>query len=160
MTLEFSNARFKVDTQGRDRKETGKIWVSLIAGQPKAVKAMKPWTKQMRSSAVRDGILSEARVGTLLEKAPVRLQAFCVLFASPTVMKNGFDRGLLLVSFSSSDVVALDSPKAADAASKCRKLSEIKLSDSVPLPTPALPRDLLSERSFLPSSWHSILILN
>lgn len=54
-------------------------------------------------------------------------------------MKYEFDSGLLLVSFSSSDVVALDSPKAAGAASKCRKLSEIKLSDSFLLPTPASP---------------------
>lgn len=139
VTLEFSNVNFKVDARGPGRKERGKIWVSLITTQPKAADATKPWTTQMQSLAVRDDILSEARVGTVLEKAPVRLQEFCIHFASPTAMKNEFDSGLLLVSFSSSDVVAPDSPKAAGAASKCRKLSEIKLSDSFLLPTPASP---------------------
>lgn len=67
-------------------------------------------------------------------------------FASPTVMKNEFDRGLF--SFSSSDVVVLDSPKAAYAANKCRKLSQINLSGRFPLPTPALPQECLKDPSF------------
>lgn len=97
VTLEFSNVNFKVDARGPGRKERGKIWVSLITTQPKAADATKPWTTQMQSLAVRDDILSEARVGTVLEKAPVRLQEFCIHFASPTAMKNEFDSGLLFL---------------------------------------------------------------
>lgn len=68
--------------------------MSLVVGQPAAVNAIKPWIKQMRSSDVQDGILSEAHVEMPLENAPVRIHEFYIQFVWPTALKNELDRRL------------------------------------------------------------------
>ena len=156
VTLEFSNVKFQVRHTRTWQKGLG------VLGHGRAQRCPRC---EATDEAKRDPQACETAFYQRLTQEPLWKRAragsrsstfsLCLIYSNEKRIWQG-----TLVSFSSSDMVALDSPKAADAAHKCRKLSEIKLWDGFPLPTPALPWDLLSERSFLPSNWHTILILN
>lgn len=68
------------------QKGKGKTWVPLTMGQPEAVNVLKLRAKRTRSSATRDGVPSELRMGKPPEKALVKtsgvLYAICITYSN------------------------------------------------------------------------------